>query len=93
VPGCRVEISADASPDTRSYRVDFTKLQQLIPKFHAAWTVRDAVVELAEAYASHGLTEEQFQSSRYVRLQRVSELIDEARLDADLRRPLEHSAA
>jgi nucleoside-diphosphate-sugar epimerase len=93
VPGCRVEISADASPDTRSYRVDFTKLQQLIPKFHPAWTVRDAVVELAEAYALHGLTEEQFQSSRYVRLRRISELVDEARLDADLRRPLELTAA
>jgi nucleoside-diphosphate-sugar epimerase len=92
VAGCRVEISADASPDTRSYRVDFTKLQRLVPEFQPAWTVRPAVAELAQAYAAHGLTEQEFQSSRYVRLRRISELLDGARLDADLR-PLEQRAA
>jgi nucleoside-diphosphate-sugar epimerase len=93
VPGCQVEISADASPDTRSYRVDFTKLERLVPEFQPAWTVRPAVAELAKAYAAHGLTEQDFQSSRYVRLRRISELLDEALLDADLRRPLEQRAA
>jgi nucleoside-diphosphate-sugar epimerase len=92
VADCRVEISADASPDTRSYRVDFSKLQRLVPEFQPRWTVRAAVAELVEAYAAHGLTEQEFQSSRYVRLRRISELLDAGELSADLR-PLARRAA
>ena len=32
VPGCEIDFAADASPDTRNYRVDFTKIMCSRPR-------------------------------------------------------------
>lgn len=87
VPGCAVQLSEDASPDTRSYRVDFSKIARLVPAFRPRWTVALGVQELLAAYARVGLTEADFQGARYVRLRRVRDLLDGGLLDANLRLP------
>jgi nucleoside-diphosphate-sugar epimerase len=85
VPGCAVELSEDASPDSRSYRVDFSKIARLVPAFRPRWSVELGVQELLHAYAQVGLSEDDFQGARYVRLRRVRELIERGQLDASLR--------
>jgi nucleoside-diphosphate-sugar epimerase len=75
VPGSRVSLAEDAGPDLRNYRVDFSKLAETFPDLNLRWRVRDGVDELAEAYAKHGLTYDDFVSARYVRLRRIRELL------------------
>ena len=86
VPGSRVTFAPGASPDTRNYRVDFTKIATKLPGFRPRWTVRRGIEELDQAYRRHGLTKEEFLSPRYYRIQTVQGLQAKGRLDTSLRR-------
>jgi nucleoside-diphosphate-sugar epimerase len=86
VPGSRVCLAEDAGPDLRNYRVDFSKLAETFPDLNLRWSMRAGVDELAAAYAAHDLTYQDFLSSRYVRLRRISELLSAGLLDDMLRR-------
>ncbi|MBO0820813.1 MAG: hypothetical protein J2P26_08205, partial [Nocardiopsaceae bacterium] len=86
VPGSTVTFAAGAGPDRRNYRVDFSKLSSVFPGLKLEWTVADGIDELVAAYARHGLTRDDFTSSRYVRLRRIRELLDDGTVDEMLRR-------
>ena len=85
MPGCRVEYTPGGSPDKRTYRVDFSKLQRRLPEFRPQWTVASGVRQLCEAYQTGGLTEADLQGSRYFRLRALRRLTEAGRLDAQLR--------
>ncbi len=85
VPDATVTLASGASPDKRNYRVSFEKIGRALPGFQPQWTVQRGIEELLEAYRGHGLTLEDFLSSRFQRIQRIRELLDAGRLDDDLR--------
>jgi nucleoside-diphosphate-sugar epimerase len=87
VPGSAVTFAANAGPDLRDYRVDFGKLTDAFPGLRLRWTVGDGIAELLDRYTTCGLTYQDFTSSRFVRLRRISELMAAGELDAMLRRP------
>jgi nucleoside-diphosphate-sugar epimerase len=86
VPGSSVTLADNAGPDLRDYRVDFSKLTGTFPELALRWRVRDGVSELVDSFTSHGLTYEDFLSSRYVRLRRIKELLSGGVVDEMLRR-------
>jgi nucleoside-diphosphate-sugar epimerase len=86
VPGSTVSFAEGARPDLRNYRVDFSKLYDTFPDLKLRWDVREGVDQLAAAYAEHGMTYDDFMSSRFVRLRRIRELLSEQFLDEMLRR-------
>ncbi len=85
VPGSRVTFADGAGPDKRSYRVSFEKIRRVLPTFEPVWTVPLGVEELYEAFAEGGLSSDEFLSSRFQRILRIRELLDDGRLDSDLR--------
>lgn len=86
VPGSEVTLAANAGPDLRNYRVDFSKLTDTFPDLKMQWRVRDGVAELLDSYMAHGLAYDDFTSSRYVRLRRIRELLATGEVDEMLRR-------
>jgi nucleoside-diphosphate-sugar epimerase len=86
VPGSELTFAADAGPDLRNYRADFSKLNDTFPGLRLQWTVREGIGELLAAYTKYGLSYDDFTSSRYVRLRRVRELMAAGFLDETLRR-------
>ena len=56
VPGCRVEYAPGGGPDLRCYRVNFDKINRLLPSFRPQWTARKGAQELYDAYRTVGLT-------------------------------------
>jgi nucleoside-diphosphate-sugar epimerase len=84
VPGSTVTLSDQAFNDLRNYRVNCDKIAERIG-FQTKWTVPDGVRELYEAFKTAGLTLEDLEGSRYMRIKRVKEQIDNGRLDEDLR--------
>ena len=80
-----VTFAEGATADKRDYRVDFTKIGQLLPTFRPGWTVRDGIKELAADMDRIGLTSEDFEGERYVRLHRVNRLRASGLLDDLLR--------
>lgn len=86
VPNCEVAFAPGASPDTRNYRVDFSKIERLVPGFKPRWTLRQGIEELYDAYERAGLTREEFTGPKYYRLRTVQGLQQRGVLDRDLRR-------
>jgi nucleoside-diphosphate-sugar epimerase len=72
-------------PDTRSYRVDCSKLARVLPAATPRWTVKRGAEELARAYAEWGMTFADFTGERGLRIKRVRELQQAGRLDDELR--------
>jgi nucleoside-diphosphate-sugar epimerase len=92
-PDCDVTFAEGASPDPRSYRVDFSKFEAAFPGCGFAWTAERGVDELADAYAAVCLTSEDLEGDRYIRLERVKRLLAEGALDGSLRRVASGTAA
>jgi nucleoside-diphosphate-sugar epimerase len=85
VPGCRIEYAEGGSPDTRCYRVDFSKINRVLPDFKPQWTARKGAEELYKAVQQVGLLLEDFEGPRYKRISHLQELLSSGRLDANLR--------
>jgi nucleoside-diphosphate-sugar epimerase len=85
VPGSRVSYAADAGPDSRNYRVDFSKIARALPEFRPRWTVRRGIEELATAFDQNHLSAEDFSSGRYSRIQHLRRLQAAGAVDDALR--------
>lgn len=85
VPDCRVTYAPGGEPDKRSYQVDFSKLADTFPDYSPRWTVRLGVEELYDAYRANNLSARGFDGSTFLRIRRISELMDRGQLGPNLR--------
>jgi nucleoside-diphosphate-sugar epimerase len=85
VPGCRVEYAPDAEPDKRTYRVDFSKIHNMLPEFQPCWDARKGAQELYAAYQKYGVKLEEFEGPRYKRIDHIKQLMRDGYLDDSLR--------
>jgi nucleoside-diphosphate-sugar epimerase len=85
VPGCEVDFASDAGPDKRNYRVDCNKIASVLHDFKPQWTAHRGIEQLYEEYKKVGLTLEEFEGPKYMRIAHIKGLIEEGRLDESLR--------
>jgi nucleoside-diphosphate-sugar epimerase len=85
VPDCQIEYAQDAGPDKRTYRVDFSKIAQVLPEFKPQWDARKGAQELYEAYQKSELKLEEFEGPKYKRIDHIKQLLRDGRLDSSLR--------
>jgi len=85
VPGCRVEFAPGGGPDKRCYRVTCDKIKRVLPNFRPEWTARKGAQELYDAYRGLGLTAEDMDRGRYVRISQIQRLQKAGQLDSSLR--------
>jgi nucleoside-diphosphate-sugar epimerase len=85
LPQCEVTFAEGASADPRSYRVDFSKFATAFPSFSYEWTAERGTDELVRGYEAVGLTLEDFQGHRFIRLGQLRRLLDAHALDSQLR--------
>jgi nucleoside-diphosphate-sugar epimerase len=85
LPHCDVTFAEGASADPRSYRVDFSKFDSTFPQCRFQWTAERGADELAQAYEDVGLTFDDFQGHRFIRLGQLRRLLDADALDRELR--------
>lgn len=80
-----VTFAEGAAADKRDYRVDFTRINELLPAFRPQWTVPAGIEQLAADMHRIGLDSADFEGPRYVRLERINQLKGAGRLDDMLR--------
>jgi nucleoside-diphosphate-sugar epimerase len=85
VPGCTIEFAADAGPDKRCYRADFSRIAKTLPAFGPQWDARRGARELYDAYRKVGLRVGDFEGARYKRIDHIQRLLASGRLDSNLR--------
>lgn len=84
VPDSVITLSDEAFNDLRNYRVNCDKLAEAVG-FECRWDVPSGIRQLYEAYVANDLQLSDLEGNRYMRLKRVGELMDDGRLDANLR--------
>jgi nucleoside-diphosphate-sugar epimerase len=86
VPKSKIRYAKDAEPDKRSYRVDFSKIVQILPKFKPKWNAHSGAKQLYNAYKKVGITLEEFEGPRYRRITHLENSVKNGYLDRKLRR-------
>ena len=84
IPGTKVEVNLSAPPDKRSYRVDFSKFNQLAPNHQPLVTLMQAVRGLRDGLLEMNFSDGDFRSSEFMRLNTLNEHIATNRLTHDL---------
>jgi nucleoside-diphosphate-sugar epimerase len=83
ITGAPVSFADDAGPDTRNYQVDFTKITSQLPAYAPQWTIPNGIREITEDMTERGMTREDFEGPRFVRLRKIQQLAAEGRLDLE----------
>jgi nucleoside-diphosphate-sugar epimerase len=83
VPDCAV-VLGELGGDQRNYRVDFTKINTLLPGYSSDWTVELGVAEMYRIFQAIGLTSETLSHRLYRRLEQITHLIDSGLIDRNL---------
>ena len=83
VPNTELEMAAITDYDTRSYRVDFSKLPDVVPGSEPTRDISEGIRDLVKAFEEADLTEAGF--DRYTRLAEISRLIELGDLSRELR--------
>jgi hypothetical protein len=72
-PQFRAVYTGEGSPDSRDYRVDFTKFARTFPDFEFAHTVRSEVPVLLECFARYGMTQRDVEGPKFIRLKTLQQ--------------------
>jgi nucleoside-diphosphate-sugar epimerase len=84
-PECRIIYVEGLTPNKCSSRVDFGKLKRRLPEFQPRWTVGTGIDQLVTAFRATGMSLEEFLGPRFVRINRILELMEQGRLDSTVR--------
>ncbi len=79
-PDCQVSFGPP-SPDNRSYRVSFAKIQRHLPGFACQWDAARGARELLEVFQRVQMTPEQFQHRAFTRLRQLEHLLRSGTID------------
>lgn len=83
VPDCEITYSMEHGSDSRTYKVDFSKIKKTLPKFKPTWDLEKGAREIYSAFKEYGLTVEEM-NTKYNRLYNINQLISSARIDKNL---------
>lgn len=85
IPNSSIEYAPGGEADTRCYRVNFSKIAEQLPGFAPGWTVPGGVAQLREQFEQRGLSFDDLEGSKFMRIKRIREHIEAGRLDLNLR--------
>ena len=83
--GTSFSVNESASPDKRSYRVNFDLFKRLAPDHQPLWDLPATIGELHEGLSGMNFADTNFRESQFIRLKVLARLRDRSRLDGDLR--------
>jgi nucleoside-diphosphate-sugar epimerase len=77
LPEAKAVYTGEGSPDSRDYRVDFSKFARTFPEFTFKHRVRDGVQELISDFTKYGMTQADIEGPRFTRLKALKERVNE----------------
>jgi nucleoside-diphosphate-sugar epimerase len=82
-PWCDLSFG-DSRADNRSYRVDFTKIRELLPQFVPEWDIAAGAAQLHRVFETIELDPETFYGRGHTRLKQIEYLLKTAQVDEQL---------
>src|SRR5581483_2812801 len=84
VPGSTVDFAKDVGKDPRSYRVNFDKIANKLG-FTPKRKLKESIKEIYDILKSMNFTQSDFDDKKYYRVKYLKWLLQEGRVDNDLR--------
>ncbi|MFL5752823.1 MAG: NAD-dependent epimerase/dehydratase family protein [Bacteroidia bacterium] len=84
-PGTEVTVNKNAQPDKRSYKVNFDLFAKLAPEHQPRFSLKEAILDLKKGLEEINFRNADFRNSNLVRLNVINGLIDDKKINADLR--------
>jgi len=84
IPECKVIFSGEHGTDSRSYRVDFSKINRQIPYFKPKWSLKKGIEQIYDYYMRYGMNSDKFNGRYFIRLNQIKYLLDNNKLDSEL---------
>lgn len=84
-PGASYSVNPDASPDRRSYRVDFSLYRQLAPEFQPVETLGGTIDSLVRLLRDIDFADTDFRTSQLMRLKALEQHLERGALNEELR--------
>tara|TARA_E500000331_G_scaffold114492_1_gene111630 strand:- start:2674 stop:3705 length:1032 start_codon:yes stop_codon:yes gene_type:complete len=85
VPDTKIKILNDAETDSRSYKASFKKFKDFFPNFDFKFTPELGVKDLHNKLILNGFKSEDYESGKFIRLKKLSNLINQDKVDKDLK--------
>lgn len=76
IPGATIVYTGEVGKDPRDYRVDFTRLGQVLPDFRLYYNLAAGMEELLAHYADAGFSAADFDGDKFVRLRTLRHRLD-----------------
>lgn len=86
IPGCEVEITGEHGSDSRSYKVDFSKVERELPLFKPKWKLREAIEDIYKGYLQAKMDDKMFNGRYFMRLKQLEHLSENKKIDNQLYR-------
>lgn len=85
MPKTRIQIAGQSDNDQRSYRVDCTRLANLLDDWQPSARPEDVVDELSELFAQRPLTPEEFEGPALARVAHLRQRMERGEINRELR--------
>lgn len=82
-PACKI-IYTGKQPDSRSYKVDFSKLEELLPNLKQKWTIEKSILDLVENLKQTKYSKNDFLSKKHFRLDSLNKLKQNKKITSNL---------
>jgi nucleoside-diphosphate-sugar epimerase len=76
VPNAMIVFTGEVGEDPRNYRVNFDKLNELLPDFKLEYTLKSGMEELYKKYMEHKFSITDFEADKFVRLRTLKGKLD-----------------
>ncbi len=75
IPGAEIVFTGEAGHDPRNYRVNFDLLNRILPEFRLEYTLEAGMEQLYEDFGRYGMTLEDFEGPRFIRLKMLQSAV------------------
>ena len=86
LPTINIKINKNASPDKRSYKVDFSFFNNLASGYQPKFSLEDSIKDLVKKIKLFNLNEQHITNSEFIRLKTLKDLIDKNLINSKLQK-------
>ena len=84
LPDCKIDITGEYGSDSRSYKVNFDKIEEILPHFKPQWNLKKGIEQIIEYYKKYNMSSDKFNERFFVRLKQINYLIKNKLIDSNL---------
>lgn len=84
IPGCEIIITGEHGSESRSYRVNFDKISEVLPNFKPKWNLRKGIEQIFDYYLKYNMDDKKFIGRYFIRLKQLQYLLNSNKIDSNL---------